>query len=381
MRLTSRSFYVVLASWIALASCADVASPVEGTPYAFNLAPHMPLPVVPADNPVTVEKVALGRRLFYDRILSADGSMACASCHDQAHGFATGDRVNRGVHGDTLSRNSMSLAGVAYFPTLTWFNPTQDTLERQALVPMFGERPPELGLTGHEARVLQHFRSNVRYRALFSAAFPSASDPYTIGNTVKAIASFERTLISGDSPYDRYILGRTDAMNASAIRGEALFFSERTECYHCHVGPMLTTAFRSASTQTAPRGFENNGLYNLDATGRYPEDSPGLSEFTRDPRDHGRMRVPSLRNVAVTGPYMHDGSLATLDDVITHYASGGSNHLDGPNRGDGRANPNKSSLLRGFELTPDERTDLRSFLEAMTDETFLRDPRHAAPTD
>ena len=374
-----------LALVTTLAGCADPgsASPnaIEGTPWSWDLPPLMPRPVVPADNPVTVEKVALGRRLFYDRRLSADGTMACASCHEQRHGFATTARADRGVRGDLLPRNSMSLAGVAYFPTLTWFNPALETLERQALVPLFGDRPVELGLTGHEARVLGLLRADERYRTLFADAFPSAADPFTVGHIVKAIASFERTLISADSPYDRYLLGRTEALSEAARRGEALFFSERLECYHCHIGPMLTNAFRSVSTQTAPRGFENNGLYNLDANGRYPDDNPGLSEFTRDPRDHGRMRIPSLRNVAVSAPYMHDGSIATLDGVIDHYAAGGTVRRDGPNAGDGRANPNKSSLLRGFQLSAVERAELRAFLESLTDERFLTDPRLAAPTD
>jgi cytochrome c peroxidase len=374
--LAARVQRIALSASFALSACAPDTA---GTPWRFALPTHMPEPVIPTDNALTVEKVELGRHLFYDRRLSVNGTTSCASCHQQALAFTDGRAVSVGATGDRTDRNAMSLWGVAYLPTLTWFNPVLDTLERQALVPLFGDRPIEHGLSGREGVAIEALRADPRYAPLFRSAFAGEPDPFSLGNIVKALASFQRALISADAPYDRWVRGDTSALSTSAQRGEALFFSERTECYHCHAGPTFSTAFRSARTQTAPRSFENNGLYNLDAQGRYPGANPGLSEFTMDPRDHGRMRVPTLRNVGVTGPYMHDGSLPTLEAVVDHYARGGTLHADGPNRGDGRDNPNKSTLIRGFVITPDERADLVAFLRSLTDEGFLRDPRFADP--
>jgi cytochrome c peroxidase len=360
-------------------ACAPGPGGSDGTPWDFRLPSNVPLPVVPADNPLTVEKFELGRRLFYDPRLSVNGTISCSSCHRQELAFTDGRAVSVGATGDRTPRNAMSLVGAGYLPTLTWVNPVLDSLERQALVPLFGESPIEHGLSGRESVTLATLEGDGVYRALFSRAFPRDARPITIVNITRALASFQRALMSADSPFDRYVRGEPGAMSASAERGLELFNSERLECYHCHAGPTFTTAFRSARTQTAPRSFENNGLYNLDAQGSYPPGNAGLSEFTGDPRDHGRMRVPTLRNVAVTGPYMHDGSLRTLDDVLQHYMRGGTLHPDGPFAGDGRLNPNKNPLLRGFTLTESERQDLLAFLNALTDETFLRDPRFSDP--
>jgi cytochrome c peroxidase len=373
--MTARPLTAAIAA--ALLGCAPAAP--SGTPWRFALPAHMPEPFVPPDNPMTVEKVELGRHLFYDPRLSATGTISCSSCHEQRLAFTDGRSVSVGATGDRTPRNSMSLWGAAYLPTLTWFNPVLDSLEKQALVPLFADRPIEHGLSGRESVTLQAVRADTRYQTLFRAAFPSLQDPVSIGNIVFALASFQRALVSANAPYDRYLRGDDAALTPSARRGEALFFSERTECYHCHAGPTFTTAFRSARTQTAPRGFENNGLYSLDATGRYPAESPGLSEFTANPQDHGRMRVPTLRNIALTAPYMHDGSISTLEAVIDHYAAGGTNHADGPNRGDGRSNPNKSTLVRPFAITADERADLVTFLRSLTDEQFVSDPAWSNP--
>jgi cytochrome c peroxidase len=359
--------------------CAPAPRAPEGTAWDFRLPANVPLPSVPADNALTVEKFELGRRLFYEQRLSVNGTVSCGSCHRQSLAFTDGLAQSIGATGDRTPRNSMTLVGAGYLPTLTWFNPVLDSLERQALVPLLGENPVEHGLSGREAATLASLAADPTYRSLFERAFPQDSSPVTLVNVTRALASFQRALVSADAPYDRYTRGETDALSESAQRGLELFNSERLECYHCHAGPTFTTAFRSARTQTAPRSFENNGLYNLDVRGSYPPASPGLSEFTGDPRDHGRMRVPTLRNIAVTAPYMHDGSIATLDGVIEHYMRGGTNHTSGPFVGDGRLNPNKSPLVRGFALTPSERQDLLAFLRALTDESFLRDPRFSDP--
>jgi cytochrome c peroxidase len=254
-----------------------------------------------------------------------------------------------------------------------------DTLEKQALVPLFGEVPVELGVNGHLDEVLQRLREDARYPALFQEAFPEDEEPVSKDNVVKALASFQRTLISGNSPYDRYLQGDLDALSGAAKRGMDLFFSERAECYHCHSGPHLTNSFRSKDTKQLQRDFQNTGLYNVDGQGGYPGDNTGLFEFTRDPRDMGRFRVPALRNVALTAPYMHDGSVATLEEVLEFYMAGGRDVTIGPFVGDGRASPLKNPLVRPFELSTQERADLIAFLESLTDMDFVNDPRFSDP--
>ncbi|WP_338863077.1 cytochrome c peroxidase [Myxococcus stipitatus] len=198
-------------------------------------------------------------------------------------------------------------------------------------------------------------------------------------SVVKALASFQRTLMSGASPYDRYLQGETSALSVSARRGMELFFGERAECYHCHSGRHLSNSFRAKGMQRQPAVFFNTGLYDLNGQGAYPPQNPGLYEFTLNVLDQGRFRVPPLRNVELTAPYMHDGSISTLEAVIDLYMSGGRNVVDGPYAGDGRRNPNKDPLVRPFELSDSEKADLIAFLKSLTDTAFVSDPRFSNP--
>lgn len=361
----------------ALAGC-----PAEPAGYEWDLPQGFPRPRVPADDPMSAAKVELGRFLFYDVRLSGNQTQACGSCHRQEIAFTDGLPVSMGSTGDSTPRGSMSLANIAYVPELTWANPALVALEDQALVPMFGERPVELGLSGMEDVLVERLRtsSDPDYRAMFAAAFPGDAEPITITNVVRAIASFERTMLSGDSPYDRYTYGadRT-AMSESALRGRDLFFSERLECFHCHGGFAFTDSVTHEGQPLPEGGYHNNALYNIDGRGAYPDGNRGLYEHTMDPRDMGRFRAPTLRNIALTAPYMHDGSIATLDEVLDHYAAGGRTIGSGPYAGIGSDSPLKSVFLHGFELTPEERADVLAFLNALTDETFVTDPRLSDP--
>jgi cytochrome c peroxidase len=341
----------------------------------------VPPPAVPADNPMTDEKVALGRHLFYDTRMSRDGSMACASCHEQARAFTDGKPVATGVTGDVGARSSMSLANVAYLPVLTWQNPQLTSLEVQALIPLFGEHPVEMGLAGREQQLFAMFKADPTYRRLFAQAFPDEARKgdatlYSLSTLTKALASFQRSLVSFDSPYDRYrYAGQKDAISAAAKRGEDLFFGEKLECYHCHGGFNFTDNLKHARTPFAEVGFHNTGLYNEDGRGAYPKASPGIVEFTGEPHDAGRFRTPSLRNVAVTAPYMHDGSIPTLHEALRdHYARAG--HAAQQGRA---ANPLRSEFIGGFEITEAEISDVVAFLKSLTDERFLRDPAHGDP--
>ena len=258
----------------------------------------------------------------------------------------------------------MSLVNVAYVPFLTWANPTSTSLEQQTLVPMLGEEPIELGLKGHEQEFLEAVRRDPVYRRLFPLAFPEAKDLYTIPNVTKAIAAFERSIVSMRSPYDRYRWGGdSSAISDAAKRGEILFFSsERARCFQCHAGWNFSGAIQFEGGERPGGSFFNTGVSTYAAPNR------GIFEQTRKTEDIGKFRVPSLRNIAVTAPYMHDGSLATLEEVIRHYAAGGK--LD---------HPNKSRILRRLSLTDFDQRDLIEFLKSLTDEETLHDPRWSNP--
>ena len=274
----------------------------------------------------------------------------------------------------------MTLVNVAYLPALTWANPSLTQLEAQALVPMFADNPVELGLKGREDALLARLKKVPEYQRLFSVAFTDVNNPFTVTSVVQALASFQRTIVSGDSPYDRYWRGTDpDAISASAKRGAELFFSEKFQCFHCHGGLNFANAEDFVGKDSPQIEYHNTGLYNIQGPTSYPAPNTGLFEFTRRRTDIGKFRVPTLRNVAVTGPYMHDGSVRTLEEVLDHYADGGRTIVNGPNAGVGAANSNKSIFLPGFNATPEERQDLLEFLRSLTDTGVLTDPHYSDP--
>lgn len=295
-------------------------------------------PPVPAGNGMSAAKVALGRRLFYDPALSRDGTLACAGCHEQGRGFADGQRVHMGVTGEMGIRNVPGLANVAWRSPLTWTDAKLETLEQQALVPMTGERPVEMGMKGAEAEIARRLAADPCYRALFAAAFPGRMQVGAgigLGEVTAALASFQRTLISTDMPYDRYRGGRKDALSAPARRGEAQF--RAAGCADCHGGADLTdNRFHYAGT-TALGDFPG-----------YNQKEPDAAEALVQ-----EFRTPSLRNVAVTGPWLHDGSAATMEDAIRRHAA----------------------TLLGKVMMP----DMLAFMDALTDRAFLTEPRFGKP--
>ena len=370
---------VILVAAAVLTGCGGENTEPSGDTFAWRLPARFPEPLVPDSNPMTYAKVDLGRHLFYDRRMSVTQQFSCASCHEQSRAFTDGREVAVGATGQPHPRNSMTLANVAYPSSLNWANPTTRNHEQQALIPMFGDNPVELGLTGEEDALLARFRADRTYQELFPAAFPEAGDPFSIGAITKALASFQRTLISGNAPYDRYLAGDRGAISESAIRGESLFFSERLECHHCHSSFNLSGSVQYVGKEFRDQEFFNNGLYNIGGTGAYPDNNRGVFAFTQKPEDMGRFKAPTLRNIAVTAPYMHDGSIATLDGVIDHYQAGGRTITSGPYAGDGSESPFKSGFISGFTLTPGERDDVLAFLRSLTDDDFLRDSRFSNP--
>lgn len=346
------------------------------------LPAHFQVPAILAQNPLTQAKVTLGRRLFYDKRLSGNQTQACASCHLQRLAFSDGLKQPTGSTGHVLRRNSPGLANVAYFSTMSWANNGILELEDLLPVPIRGDSPIELGVTdGNQAEVLLRFDSDPHYQALFREAFPDSPSGATINKIIFALASFCRTLISGGSAYDRFLAGDEAALTEQQRRGLALFNGERFECFHCHHGTQLSVSYRDWQT---PLGsiqypFFNNGLYNVDGQGSYPANDQGLYELTLKPAHRGLFRPPSLRNVELTAPYMHDGSIATLREVVMHYAAGGRLITSGPLAGDGRLSPLKSGLVRGFAATDEEIDDVVAFLQSLTDLTFVNNPAFADP--
>ena len=353
---------------LGLASCkhdgdgVDPAGPVvPPTAYVLVVPKNFPpLPAQPADNLLTVEGVALGRQLFYETALSIDNTVACASCHRQELAFTDGRALAQGVGGAHTPRSAMSLANLLWEPRLAW-DGAATSLENQARTPI--ENPAEMhqSLAAGVARLQQL----PAYGALFRKAFGSSTVTET--NTLKALAQFERTLISGSSRYDQYQRGNRTALSSTEQQGLVLFSTHPNgvirggNCGDCHGGDLQTNHL-----------FSNNGL---DPT----LTDLGLGSLTGQPTDNGKFRVPSLRNIALTAPYMHDGRFATLEAVVAHYnehVARNSPNID-PQILNATNDPRQQSLM--LDLTLDEKAKIVAFLRTLTDSTFIRDPRFARP--
>ncbi len=376
---------VAIAALAALGACAGDGHSslrLSGNPadFTWQLPPGWAAPAVPADNPMSPAKVELGRRLFYDTRLSGNGGFSCSSCHRQEFGFADARNIPVGSTGEPHPRNSPGIANTAWLARFTWRDPFTPTLEEQAMVPMFSDRPVELGLKGLELELLDRLRAVALYRELFATSFPGQPEPFTVENVTRAIAAFERTVVALNSPYDRAHRGETGAMSAAAQRGEALFTSPALHCAECHRGPLFTAAADvSGGSTVGDDAFANNGLYNIGGNGSYPANNRGLMEFTRRSEDMGKFRIPTLRNLAFTFPYMHDGSISTLEDVVEHYARGGRLIVNGPNAGDGKLSPLKDPRIAPLSLTAQDKADLVAFLRSLSDSTLMVEPRFANP--
>jgi len=365
-----------IAAVILTAVVTGVSLPAQST-WAWKLPPGVRPPHVPVDAPMSPERVELGRHLFHDTRLSANGTQSCATCHQQARAFTDGRTQAVGSTGVVHPRNSMSLVNVAYADTLTWAHPTLTSLEAQALVPMYGTSPVELGLSERDGRWLERLAGDATYARLVPAAFPGI-ERLSVSHVTRALTAFERSIVSMRSPWDRYHFERDDtAISEAAKRGEMLFHSRPLSCFTCHGGVHFSDAMSARPGR--PAVFHNTGLYNLTSGLSYPATDTGLHVKTSVASDVGRFKTPTLRNIAMTAPYMHDGSIATLGEVIDHYADGGRTIASGANRGAGHENPLKHDAVRGFWLTTGQRADLLAFLESLTDQALLTDPRFADP--
>jgi cytochrome c peroxidase len=347
-----------------------LAASLPGAAGEPSLPPGFDPPLIPADNPQTPAKVALGARLFGDPRLSVSGEYSCASCHRRELAFTDGRQLARGAMGDGLRRNSMPLFNVAWNAAYNWASPELATLEEQLLIPLLGEHPIEMGLKGREDLVLAMLRADTALATAFETSFPGETGgSLTLVTIAKAIAAYERSLVSASSPFDRYVfVDDRAALTPQARAGMALFFSERTRCARCHSGINFAGPVRTAKSPDVPALYANTGLYDVDGRGGYPRGDQGLKEATGRDADDGRFRVPTLRNVALTAPYMHDGSVATLSEVIEHYDRGGRA------RRSGRATPLRDALIRPLKLSAADKAALEAFLRSLTDPQFAATP-------
>lgn len=382
--INARAFSGIVVSTLVfmLTACGSESDSPDATTstYQWDLPPGFPSPRADSANPMSDAKVALGRSLFFDRRMSINQEMSCGDCHLPSKAFSDGKTTSVGTLGDIHPRNAMTMTNVVYNSSQNWANPNTLTLRSQALGPMFGELPVELGWTDNEVDILARLATDPDYKALFSNAYPNTDESVTVENVIKAIAAFEATMISGNSDFDKATYqNQPDAMEDSAKRGLELFFSERLECFHCHGGFNLASSVDHEGIVFDQVEFHNNGLYNVGNSGDYPAGNQGLYDISHDIDDRGLFKAPTLRNIALTAPYMHDGSIQTLAEVIDHYARGGRLITEGPNAGDGARHPLKSSLLASFQITEQEKRDLLAFFDSLTDWEFICDERFSDP--
>lgn len=311
----------------AFSLMALVVRPATAEDFRWDLPRGFPEPAVPADNPMSAAKVALGRSLFADARLSIDGRHSCQSCHDPARAFTDGRVRSLGAQGDLLPLNAPTLVNVAYNASYGWQDPAIRTLEAQMRGPLFNEHPRELGIAGREAEVEASLAADLALSRAFGAAFPGEAQPVRMDNVIRAIAAFERTLIRGDSPFDRYVFGGDhEALDAAQKRGMELFFT-RAGCASCHAGLNFAGEWND-------RGH------------------PGAEPSFADVGTGAAVRIPTLRSLGATAPYLHDGRLATLEAVLDHYE-------------ERAADPASDARLRRAPLTTEERAGLLAFLRAL----------------
>lgn len=322
------------------------------------------------ENVFTKEKAALGRYLFYDRRLSVNNTKACASCHSQQFSFTDSYTKSIGALGDLHQRNARPLINIIFNKYLTSADSLLHFPEQQINNPMLNERPVEMGIKGNEEKIIAKLKTDTLYQKMFTTVFPKEKNPFTIINIQHSITTFLKTIFSFNSPYDK------KQLTAEQEYGMQLFFSDKLNCNKCHGGINFSTPSLQNSKGQVDFYF-NTGLYNIN--GSYPANDKGLYEKTNKDADNGKIRVPTLRNLAFTAPYFHDGSAATLEEVLKVYMEGGRNITEGINKGDGRNNPHKNFLIKGFNLNLQEQKAVISFLFSLSDSFVIKNPAYANP--
>lgn len=317
-------------------ACIPERNIPDDKPIVYKTPSGFPAMNFPEGSEPTALRLQLGRVLFYDKRLSDGNQFSCGSCHALSTAFTDGRSVPTGVSGTPGKRNVPTLTNVGFQPYFL-FEGGVPSLETQALVPLHDSL--EMGVNMMDA--IMKLNEDEYLVALAKKAFGRDSiDPWVV---TRSLAIFQRMFISGDSYYDRYKTGLKDALSESALRGMELFFSSRTQCGSCHGGPFFTDF-----------NFYNIGIQSDDA---------GRFRVTHHPSDSGKFKTPTLRNIELTSPYMHNGSLKSLEDVLEYYNRGGDHSV------------NKDPRIRALGLDEGELNDLKEFLEGLTDWNFVQDER------
>lgn len=343
------------------ADCGDdkpIVAEYQPQPYELTIPSWFSQPNIPADNPLTLDGVELGRFLFYDPILSADSTMSCGSCHLQEKGFADGLAVSTGIRGLAGTRSSMALVNLGYNSRGFFWDGRSATLEQQALLPI----EDHLEMDDDWDNVLKKLRRHEVYPKMFRKAFGiERTGDITKELAAKAMAQFERTLISLGSRYDKVIWDNQGWFTDAEERGRQLFFFEEGPqaldhpgCSHCHLVKTFTD-----------NNFYNNGLDDVPSLNDFVD--KGRGAITGSLADNGKFRAPTLRNIALTAPYMHDGRFATLEEVIDQYSIGGHGVI------------NENTNIRPFTLNAEQQADLIAFLHTLTDQDFVTNPAFKNP--
>lgn len=303
--------------------------------------------LTPAHRGVNDAQIDLGHRLFFERALSKGNAKSCASCHDPKFAFTDRYRRGLGLYADNLPHNTPSLINVRFYRSFNWASPEITTLEAQMERPLFSQHPPEMGMSKEDTLSYKRLAQVKDYNDRFKAAFPMDKQPITWTNIIQAIAAYQRTLVSFNAPFDRFKKGDEHALNAAAKRGYMLFSSSRLQCITCHPPPYFT----DHNIQSSTIGFHDIGYTGNSVTDRTTH----------------TFRTPSLRNVAITAPYMHDGGIESLNNVIRFFETGGEDR------------DSKDPLMKRFSLSDSERTDMLAFLESLTDSTIFTNPHFQPP--
>lgn len=338
------------------ASDDKISGDFKPTPYKLQVPSWLSQPIIPADNPMTVEGVALGRRLFYDPILSMNGQMSCGTCHQQSKAFTDGNAFSLGVRGLPSKRNTMSIVNLAFNANGFFWDGRVATLEEQAIFPV----EDHLEMNEDWANVEKKLQKHSDYPSLFRSAFGiEKKSELTKNLVVKAIAQFERTLISTNSRFDRILQLNDGFLEDEEERGRRLFFFEPNDimhpgCSHCHFNPFYTD-----------NNYHNNGLDSVANLDSFRD--AGRGAVTNNRFDNGKFRTPTLRNIELTAPYMHDGRFKTLEEVLENYSKGGHNM------------ENENANIAPFTLTEQNKRDMIAFLKTLTDTSFVKNPAFSNP--
>jgi cytochrome c peroxidase len=323
---------------------------------------------------IYADKILLGKYLFFDRRLSVNNTKSCGTCHNPQFAFTDGYKRSLGAFADLHQRNTATLFNLKYLKYLTAADSTFHSPLQQMDRPLFNNHPIEMGAKGIEEKILSIITSDSLYQDLFTRTLQKISWQ----NIKLSITAFVLNLQSFNSPYDKYLKGDSNALNTNQINGKNLFFSSTLKCVNCHGGINFSTPniFDNLGDTTF---YFNTGLYNIDGKGAYPTYDMGLFDLTKEEKDMGKFRVPTLRNLSFTAPFLHDGSANSLTEIIDNYATGGRNIAIGKYKGNGAKNPYKHSLINGFTISEKDKIDLIFFLNALSDSSVVNNPNYKNP--